>query len=58
MIHADMGDTVRSRWTIASHAVVAWRLVVPLRAAALYALLAQALRRAERRKIARVPEAV
>jgi uncharacterized protein (DUF2062 family) len=57
MIHADMGNAVRSLWTTTWHAILVWSLVAPLCAAALYAVLAPALRRLARRKIARVAEA-
>ena len=57
MIHVNMGNTIRSLWATTWHAIVAWCLVAPLCAAALYAVLTPALRRAARRKIPRIAEA-
>jgi uncharacterized protein (DUF2062 family) len=57
MIHANMGNAFRSLWTTTWHAVVVWCLVAPLCAAGVYAVLTPALRRAARRKFARVAEA-
>jgi uncharacterized protein (DUF2062 family) len=57
MIHRNMGDAIRSLWTTTWHAMVAWCLVAPLCAAALYVILVPALRRLARRKIPRVAEA-
>jgi uncharacterized protein (DUF2062 family) len=57
MIHSDMGDAIRSLWATTWHAIVLWCLVAPLFAAAIYAFLTPALRRAARRKITFVAEA-
>jgi uncharacterized protein (DUF2062 family) len=57
MIHANMGDAIRSLWTTTWHAIVAWSLVAPLCAGVLYMILVPALRRVARRKIAGVAEA-
>ena len=57
MIHADMGNAIRSLWTTTWHAILVWSLVAPPCVAALYAVLAPALHRLARRKIARVAEA-
>jgi hypothetical protein len=56
MIHANMGDPIRSLWTTPWHAMDAWCLVAPLCASMLYMILLPALRRVARRKIS-VPEA-
>jgi uncharacterized protein (DUF2062 family) len=57
MIHANMGNAIRSLWTTTWHAIVVWCLVAPVCAAALYAVLTPALRRAVTRKIPGVAEA-
>jgi uncharacterized protein (DUF2062 family) len=57
MIHFDMGDAMRSLWATTWHAIVVWCLAAPLFAAAIYAVLTPALRRAARRKITSVAEA-
>jgi uncharacterized protein (DUF2062 family) len=57
LIHANMGNAVRSLWTTTWHAIVVWCLVAPVFAAALYAVLTPALRRAVTRKIPSVAEA-
>jgi uncharacterized protein (DUF2062 family) len=57
MIHRNMGNAIRSLWATTWHAIVVWCLVAPLFAAAIYAVLTPALRRAARRKITSVAEA-
>jgi len=57
MIHANMGNAIRSLWTTTWHAIVVWGLVAPLCAGALYAVLAPTFRRAARRGVTRVAEA-
>jgi uncharacterized protein (DUF2062 family) len=46
MVHANPGTTLRLLWSTLWHAMVAWSLVAPLFAAALYAIARAALRRA------------
>jgi uncharacterized protein (DUF2062 family) len=57
MIHVNMGNAIRSLWTTTWHAIAVWCLVAPVCAAALYAVLKPALRRAVTRKIPGVAEA-
>jgi uncharacterized protein (DUF2062 family) len=57
MIHANMGSAVRSLWITTWHAIVVWCLLAPPCAAAIYAVLTPALRRAVVRKTPRVAEA-
>jgi uncharacterized protein (DUF2062 family) len=57
MIHANMGEAIRTLWTTTWHAIVAWCLVAPLCAGILYVILVPALRRVARRRIPRVAEA-
>jgi uncharacterized protein (DUF2062 family) len=57
MIHANMGNAIRSLWTLTWHAIVVWCLVAPVCAWALYAILAPALRQAARRSVKPIAEA-
>jgi uncharacterized protein (DUF2062 family) len=53
MVDADLWTALRLLWTTVWHAMVAWSLVAPLFAVALYAALRPALRRALRREQAK-----
>src|SRR5579885_2459221 len=53
MVDADLWTALRLLWTTVWHAMVAWSLVAPLFAVALYAALRPALRRALRREHAK-----
>jgi uncharacterized protein (DUF2062 family) len=57
MMHANMGNALRSLWATTWHAMVVWCLLAPLCAGALYAVLAPAFRGAGRRITTRVAEA-
>ncbi len=57
MMHANMWDAIRSLWTTAWHAMIAWCLLAPLFVAIVYAALAPALRRVLRRQTSRTAEA-
>jgi uncharacterized protein (DUF2062 family) len=52
MIHANMGEAIRTLWTTTWHAVIVWCLVAPILAAAIYVTLVPILRRALRRGVA------
>jgi uncharacterized protein (DUF2062 family) len=58
MIHANMGNAIRSLWTTTWHAILAWCLLAPLFAALVYAVLVPALRRLLRRQAPGPAEAV
>jgi uncharacterized protein (DUF2062 family) len=50
MIHANMGETIRTLWTTTWHAIMAWCLLAPILGTAVYAALIPILRRALRRE--------
>jgi uncharacterized protein (DUF2062 family) len=57
MIHASMGNAIRSLWTTTWHAIIVWCLVAPVFAAMAYAILVPALRRVLRKEVPRAIEA-
>ncbi len=57
MIHAGMGNAIRSLWTTTWHAITVWCLLAPVFVAVAYAILVPALRRVLRRQAPRAAEA-
>jgi uncharacterized protein (DUF2062 family) len=49
MMHAGMGNTIRSLWTTTWHAIIVWCLLAPVFTAVAYAILVPALRRVLRK---------
>lgn len=56
MIHSNMWEAIRSLWTTTWHGIVVWCLLAPVFVAAVYVVLAPALRRVLRRQVRRAAE--
>jgi uncharacterized protein (DUF2062 family) len=58
LIHAGLWNAIKFLWTTTWHAIVVWAMLAPIFVGILYALLMPLLRRALRRQIQAVPEAI